>query len=347
MPLRSSRGSFRILFVVAMCLAVTADAAPFGLVLSGGGARGAYEVGVWQELQAAGLASRVTAISGTSVGAINAALFAVRTESAERIWLEKMDGIFLVNTNRVGESLQKTLDDASKAIEVAKETGEDWKGLVSFALKLGFRIGAASIEAEPRTGYIDSSMLAEALDETLPQTWPAASPAVYATAVESMAGVSKTWRLNAESHARRVLMLRASAAIPLGFDSVKIDGKVYVDGGWEANGGNNVPLSPILDHHPEIKTAFVVYLKDERHLDSSRRARNREDAAANGVRLVEIVPSEDVGGAFGVGGVFDTSPETVRRLIDLGRRDARKTLAEYGEACSLPASPMSDTGRKS
>ena len=46
---------------------------------------------------------------------------------------------------------------------------------------------------------------------------------------------------------------------------------------------------------------------------------------------MEIIPSEDIGGAFGGWeGVFDASPETARRLIELGRKDARKVLAEAG-----------------
>ena len=56
---------------------------PLGLVLSGGGAKGAYEVGVWQAMEEMGLAGDVAAISGTSVGAINAALFATRPDAAE------------------------------------------------------------------------------------------------------------------------------------------------------------------------------------------------------------------------------------------------------------------------
>ena len=65
---------------------------PIGLVLAGGGAKGAYEVGVWKALSEAGLASRVTVISGTSIGAINAALFAAVGESAtcEALWREKV-----------------------------------------------------------------------------------------------------------------------------------------------------------------------------------------------------------------------------------------------------------------
>jgi len=331
MSMRVGRIASCCLCAFVLPISVRANADPFGLVLSGGGAMGAYEVGVWQELQAAGLASSVTAISGTSVGALNAALFATKPESAEKVWLERMEGIFSLNTNRVGESIQKTLNDMSNAVDVAERTGENWKGGVSFLLNSLVRVADNYVKIkssrESCVGYIDSSKLALALDETLPKVWSAAFPSVYATAVEKGgSGVSKTWRLNTESHERRVLMLRASAAIPVGFDTVLIDGTPYVDGGWETEGGNNAPLDPILDNHPEIKTVVIVYLI----AGVNRRAKNREAASASGVRLIEIIPTEDISGVFGVGGVFDTSPETAHRLIELGRKDAHKALAEAG-----------------
>ena len=335
MSMRVGRIASCCLSALALSFSVEASADPIGLVLSGGGAKGAYEVGVWQEVQAAGLATNVTAISGTSIGALNAALFATEPRSAEKIWLDKMEDVFTLNTNRVAESIQKTVDDVSRAVEVAEETGEDWKGAAALLLSTLVRVADAYAKetnsGEIRTGYIDSSRLAAALDEALPREWPKAIPSVYATAVEKAGrGASVTWRLNNEPHERRVLMLRASAAIPLGFDTVLIDGKPYVDGGWESEGGDNVPLKPIIDKHPDIKTVIVVYLKDEKNLDTFRRAKNRDTASAAGVRLVEIVPSENINGAFGVGGVFDTSPETARRLISLGRKDARKALAKAG-----------------
>ena len=50
-----------------------------------------------------------------------------------------------------------------------------------------------------------------------------------------------------------------------------------------------------------------------------------------GVRLVEIIPTEDIGGAFGGWkGVFDAAPDTAKHLIELGRKDARKALMEAG-----------------
>ena len=46
-----------------------------GLVFSGGGGKGSYEIGVWKYLHEIGLDKNITAVSGTSVGALNAALF--------------------------------------------------------------------------------------------------------------------------------------------------------------------------------------------------------------------------------------------------------------------------------
>ena len=350
MSMRSVNAVFCCVFAMTLFSAAAAESAPLGLVLSGGGAKGAYEVGVWQELQSAGLSSNVTAISGTSVGALNAALFATRPDAAERIWLEKMEDIFTINTNRVGESIQKTVNDVSNAVDVAKNTGKRWKGVVAFLLASAVRaaddyVGTVESTA-PVTGYIDSTKLAAAVDDALPKAWPPATPAVYATAVEKGgAKASMTWRLNPEPHERRVLMLRASAAIPRGFDTVEIDGKTYVDGGWESKGGDNAPLEPILENHPDVKTVIVVYLDDKKHINEKRLEKNRQAAEAAGVRLVEIVPSENIGGALGGWkGVFDASPTTARRLIELGRNDARRRLLNLSATYS-PTSWASSRSR--
>jgi len=47
-----------------------------GLVLSGGGARGAYQIGVWRAMRELGLESRIGVVAGASIGAINGALIA-------------------------------------------------------------------------------------------------------------------------------------------------------------------------------------------------------------------------------------------------------------------------------
>lgn len=60
-----------------------------GLVLSGGGARGAYQIGVWKGMEEAGLTQYIKKVYGTSVGAINGAAMAQGDLGlAEELWKE-------------------------------------------------------------------------------------------------------------------------------------------------------------------------------------------------------------------------------------------------------------------
>lgn len=58
-----------------------------GLVFEGGGGKGAYELGVWRALREMGIEDHIKVVSGTSVGALNAALFLQgNLEKAEHLW---------------------------------------------------------------------------------------------------------------------------------------------------------------------------------------------------------------------------------------------------------------------
>ena len=57
-----------------------------GLVLAGGGARGSYQVGVWRALMELDWHPQI--ITGTSVGSLNGAMFALDLyETARDMWL--------------------------------------------------------------------------------------------------------------------------------------------------------------------------------------------------------------------------------------------------------------------
>ena len=63
----------------------------YGIVLEGGGAKGAYQVGAWAALLEAGI--KIKGIAGTSVGALNGALMCMDDlREAEKLW----DNYFLV-----------------------------------------------------------------------------------------------------------------------------------------------------------------------------------------------------------------------------------------------------------
>ena len=69
-----------------------------GLVLGGGGGRGAYHIGVWKYLKESGIYDKVTAISGTSVGALNACLMAMNDyEMAEKVWTKEIETKILMS----------------------------------------------------------------------------------------------------------------------------------------------------------------------------------------------------------------------------------------------------------
>ena len=73
----------------------TDSSRPLGLVLSGGGARGAFQVGVWATLRSdpRGFTAAPDVISGTSAGALNGALIAAGLEPDQMLdfWLDLAD----------------------------------------------------------------------------------------------------------------------------------------------------------------------------------------------------------------------------------------------------------------
>ena len=87
----------------------------YAIALEGGGAKGAYEIGAWKALEEAGI--KYIAVSGTSVGALNGAMMAMRDlPRAAEAW----------NDMRL-----------SKVIELDKEGEEDLHKAMNGELELG------------------------------------------------------------------------------------------------------------------------------------------------------------------------------------------------------------------
>ena len=301
---------------------------PIGLVLSGGGAKGVYQAGVWKAMAELGLTDRVRAISGTSIGAINAAAFAAlgSPASVERFWMESVDS--------------------------AADVRPGLLTLYSLGIT-GYRILRG--EKFPLPSLLDRKGLERMLLERLPEVWPANGPAVYATALECRIRLWGPWgrrgyklrrfRVDREPNSeKRVRFLLASSAIPWGFPPVKIDGASFVDGGWEARGGENTPLAPILDNHPDLRTIVVVRLNTgvDDPVPLTRPPRIR-------AKIIEIRPSKTLPGPLANvdealealdtrrdstirrnirtwSGVIAFDPVYARHSFDLGYADARAML---------------------
>ena len=81
----------------------------YGLVLEGGGAKGAYQIGAWKALKEAGV--KIKGIAGTSVGALNGALICMDDfENAKNIWESiAYSKVMKVDDIQMGELLQGNL----------------------------------------------------------------------------------------------------------------------------------------------------------------------------------------------------------------------------------------------
>lgn len=67
-----------------------------GLVLAGGGGKGAYQIGVWKYLREIGLSEKISVISGTSVGGLNGVLLSLcNFNTAEKIWTSEIEDCIL------------------------------------------------------------------------------------------------------------------------------------------------------------------------------------------------------------------------------------------------------------
>ena len=163
-----------------------------GLVLSGGGGKGAYQVGVLKALAENGLLDDVTAISGASIGAVNAMLYAMEDiELMYKAWEEiEMETIFDVNLemlsqNRYYFSRDEMLSMISKYIDFEKIKSGKYTIYNSIAKIVP---GQEAMEVEYRR-------LQDYDEETI----------------------------------KKILL--ASTALPIIYEAVEIDGNYYRDGG--------------------------------------------------------------------------------------------------------------------
>lgn len=263
-----------------------------GLVLAGGGGRGAYQVGAWRALKEAGLDSEVKAVAGTSIGALHAALFMQGDLAvAEEIWARISPALAL----DAGE-LPWLPPERLKALPFPVRNG--------LAL-LGRKSGAA------RSGLLDLMRRHLRYDQI------AASPIPgWATVVPGFPlGQARHLPFNGADQERIEQILLASSAMPGVFAPVEIDGVRYTDGGAGAR-PDRAPVRPV--YEAGCDTIIVV------HLDGLSKV---SPARFPEARILQLVPSRSLGLLFT--GLLDFDPERARWRIDLGYREMRELLAQH------------------
>ena len=191
----------------------------YGIVLEGGGARGAYQVGVWRALKEAGV--KIRGISGTSVGALNGVMICMDDlEGAERIW-ESM-------------SYSRVLNIDEKLIAGLKNLG---------TRSLDFSDVAAEMKKIVSGRGLDITPLKVLIREMADEERVRRSPRDF-FATSFCVTDRKEVNFDVKKVPRGMIgdVLLASSYFP-GFRNEKIDGKTYMDGGSV----NNVPINVLAD----------------------------------------------------------------------------------------------------
>ena len=250
------------------------------LVLSSGGANGAYEVGVVRALfegaspATGGVRLTPQIFTGTSVGAYNAAFLAQFAASGpaaagwlEQIWRQRVASSMASCGNGVyrlrGDPL-RWIDPSCLARPVANllATAADAGFWARYGLVRGLNFLTSDEPLRVRTAELfdfgaifSEAPLADLIADTLDVGRLAAAPGALTVAATDW-GLGKTRLFDKASIAGGVGLaaVQASAAIPGIFPPVAIDGELYVDGGLLMS----TPFKPAIDAGADV--LHVVYL---------------------------------------------------------------------------------------
>lgn len=208
------------------------------LVLQGGGALGAYQMGVYQALHDAGI--EPVWVIGTSIGAINAALIAGNPPTRRWERLQPFWQMMARPTPVPGPWDWMGLGPLGHTLQTIKQ------GIPSFfqpnpAMLQGI---AAQLGAESAS-YYDTGALAQTLDRLI--DWPCSGGDGVRLTVGAVNIRTGTMHyFDSRDMALGVQHIMASGALPPAFPAVRIDGDAYWDGGIYSN----TPIEAVLDDKP-------------------------------------------------------------------------------------------------
>ncbi len=217
------------------------------LVLSGGGARGAYQVGVLRELVEQGFLPRdrpgIDVLVGSSAGAINTAAVAAAADDfatgllrLERIWRGiRPSHVYRTDVASLGRIGMRWAWDLSFGGATRHVQPKSLLDTAPLRRLLSRHISFARIEANVADGHVGAlAIIATDLHSSNGVIFLAASP-------DTPRWSRRRWRI--EPTAIRVEHLLASSAIPIFFPSVAIAGRHFGDGSIR----NTAPLSPAIN----------------------------------------------------------------------------------------------------
>ncbi len=253
----------------------------WALTLAGGGGKGAYEIGVWQALREIGLEKNLIAVSGSSSGALNAALISLNEfDKAKTIWSSIMPKQFLdINYDTIIGPLNT---------------------LVKRTLTAGLCSRDGLIEIIDK--YLNLEQLADARIPAYVSISRYSSDCIDCLSEKPQVEYISLSEVSPDD-SRQFLL--ASSAMPYIYPPEIIHGNVYRDGGL----ADNVPIYPMTSVGAD--NLIVVKLEPDDKVDTSLYSKFKE--------VVEIVPSREIGDLFD--GTLEFTNRNVQFRMLLGYYD--------------------------
>lgn len=257
----------------------------YAIALEGGGAKGGYEIGVWQALDEAGI--KYNAVSGTSVGALNGGLMAMRDLPRA---IDAWNNMKLGKVIELDEEQEENLSRAFNG-----DIGlDDVQRLIPEALEI---IKNRGLDVAPLRAWVREVVDAKAIKESDVELYIATVSITDRKALEV--------KVNDLPEDQICDMLLASAYHPT-FKLEKLGGKFYTDGGFV----DTLPLHALVTNG--YKNIIAVRIPGIGH--------NRRFKMPDDVNVTYIATNADLGG------VLNFDAEQSRRDMAIGYLDAKRVL---------------------
>lgn len=257
----------------------------YAIALEGGGAKGGYEIGVWQALNEAGI--KYNAVSGTSVGALNGGLMAMRDLPRA---IDAWNNMKLGKVIELDEEQEENLSRAFNG-----DIGlDDVQRLIPEALEI---IKNRGLDVAPLRAWVREVVDAKAIKESDVELYIATVSITDRKALEV--------KVNDLPEDQICDMLLASAYHPT-FKLEKLGGKFYTDGGFV----DTLPLHALVTNG--YKDIIAVRIPGIGH--------NRRFKMPDDVNVTYIATNADLGG------VLNFDAEQSRRDMAIGYLDAKRVL---------------------
>ncbi len=272
-----------------------------GLVLSGGGGKGAFQVGALKALEEAGMLDFVTAVSGASIGTLNACMFVEhRLDQMEKVWKSINPSMFLEpDIEDIADITGEALFDRDSIIKRVVDKYQTALNEKKYELFSRSREGAFSTDG-----------IRKILDENVDfEKVSSASVEFYTDVCYCHDDILELEyiKLNNKPVSDIKTLVRAACALPFVYDSVEYQGKVYRDGGIL----DNVPIKPLYD--AGYRNIIVIGLKRDYGIDYS---------VYKDCKFTIIMPSHSIGEFMD--GTLDFTANGAKFRMALGYRNAAR-----------------------